>query len=66
MPDLHPQDWLLFVEATAHWLRYSDDYPSGARRQRAEELIEAICAEQGLSQPEAIAQIDDEWGGPST
>ena len=65
MPDLHPQDWLMLVEATSFWLRYCDDYPSHPRRQRAEEVIELICAEQGLSQPEAITQIDDDWSGPA-
>ena len=65
MPDLHSQDWLLVVEAIAFWLRYSEDYPDDPRRQRAEEVIELICAEQGLAPGEALQQIDDEWSEPS-
>jgi len=65
LPDLHPQDELLVAEATAFWLRYSEDYPDDPRRQRAEEVIELICAEQEVFQPEAITQIDGEWSGPA-
>lgn len=53
--DIHPQDWIIVVEALAHWAGPPDE--ATGRRERAYELIEAIAAEQGLHPAELVRQI---------
>jgi hypothetical protein len=60
--DFHPQDWILVVEAlTAYSRDWEEIEPD--RSQRTDELIEAIANEQGISSPELIRQIDNNWSG---
>lgn len=58
--DFHPQDWILVVEALTEYSRKWEELEP-ERSQRADELIEAIGNEQGVSSPELIQQIDDDW-----
>lgn len=57
--DFHPQDWILIVHALTDYSRNWEEIRPG-RSQRADELIEAIASEQGMSSPELLLQIDDE------
>lgn len=65
MPDLHPQDWLIIVEAVEFWIRQSDEYPKPPRRQRASEIVEEVLEERGLD-GRTILQVDDGWNGASS
>lgn len=60
--DFHPQDWILIVEALTA-LSWDREQSDPLRSHRADELIEAIAYEQGLSSPALIRQIDDDWTG---
>ena len=52
--DFHPQDWILIVEALAHWAGPPDE--AIGRGERAYELIEAIAAVEGLPPSEFVQQ----------
>lgn len=58
--DFHPQDWMIVAEALT---TFSEDWEEidPDRSRRADELVEAIANEQGVSSPELIRQIDDSW-----
>jgi len=58
--DFHPQDWMLVAEALT---AFSEDWEEiePERSRRADELVEAIANEQGVSSPELIRQIDSSW-----
>lgn len=62
--DLHPQDWIIIIEALAQWAGPPDrlDTP---RRERAYDLIELIAAEQGHSATEMLRQAYPKFGGTS-
>ncbi|CCQ34921.1 hypothetical protein HTIA_p2819 (plasmid) [Halorhabdus tiamatea SARL4B] len=60
---MHPQDWLLVVEALIRFAGNPRDLET-PREERAYEIAEAIAAEQGLDPSEALQQINDEWSGP--
>jgi|GEM_PF-6864787 len=54
--DFHPQDWIIIVEALAHWAGPPDKVDP--RQERAYELIESISTEQGLPPPELLRQAE--------
>lgn len=54
--DWHPQDWIIVIEALAHWAGPPDK--AGPRGERAYELIEEIAEEQGLTASELVKQAD--------
>jgi hypothetical protein len=58
--DFHPQDWIIIAEALTG---FSNDWEEidPKRSRRADELVEAIANEQGISTPELIRQIDSSW-----
>lgn len=56
--DLHPQDWIIVIEALAHWAGPPDDLTP--RQERAYELIEEIAAEQGLPAHELVLQSESD------
>ncbi|WP_181685815.1 hypothetical protein [Halorhabdus salina] len=62
MPEYHPQDWLLIVEALVSWAGNANDLDT-PRQRRAWALAEEIAAEQGLAPGEALLQVDDDWSG---
>lgn len=58
MPELHPQEWLLIVQALVDHAGPEIDSP---REQYCWGLADRIAAEQGLSLSEAVRQTDPEW-----
>lgn len=58
--DWHSQDWIIVVEALAQWAGTPED--TGARGERAYELIEDIAEEQGLPAAELVLQSDHSPG----
>ena len=60
--EMHPQDWLLIIQALNEYIRLAKiDEPE--RADRADELVEAIAAEQGLGPVRCVDQIDYSWAG---
>ena len=66
MPDLHPQDWLLIVQALdelADELTICGREPP--RGTRARKLADRFAAEQGLHRDALHTQLDPTWNGPT-
>jgi hypothetical protein len=65
--DLHPQDWLLIVQALdelAEDLTLCGHEPP--RAERAKALADQLAAEQGPHRDAIHTQLDPTWNGPTT
>lgn len=53
--DWHPQDWIIVIEALAHWAGPPEEVD--ARGERAYEIIEDIAELQKLPASELVRQL---------